>query len=78
MYLLYLDDAGDVKKREDKHFILSGIAVFERQAHWLQAELDHFTETLGYRDFDGLHRPDKLGRVDIQEFRLEIRHFRCK
>ena len=60
MYLLYLDDAGDVKKQEDKHFILAGIAVFERQAHWLQTELDHFAETLGYLDFDGLHRPDKL------------------
>ena len=60
MYLLYLDDAGDVKKREDKHFILAGIAVFERQVNWLQAELDHLVEMLGYRDFDGLHRPDKL------------------
>lgn len=60
MYLLYLDDAGDVMKREDKHFILVGIAVFERQAHWLQTELDHFVEMLGYRDFDGLDRPDKL------------------
>lgn len=50
MYLLYLDDAGAVKKPDEKYFILAGIAVFERQTHWLQNELDEFTQTLGYSD----------------------------
>ena len=50
MYLLYLDDAGTVKKPDEKYFILAGIAVFERQTHWLQTELDEFTQTLGHPD----------------------------
>lgn len=50
MYLLYLDDAGAVKKQDEKYFILAGIAVFERQTHWLQTELDAFTQNLGFSD----------------------------
>ena len=48
MHLLYLDDAGSVGNPNDKHFILAGIAVFERQAHWLDAELEKLAASLGY------------------------------
>ena len=40
MHLLYLDDAGSVGNPGDKHFVLAGIAVFERQVPWLQLALD--------------------------------------
>lgn len=40
MYLLYLDDSGSVSNPQDRHIILAGIAVFERQPHWLSEQLD--------------------------------------
>lgn len=49
MHLLYLGDAGSVANPDDKHFVLAGISVFERQAHWLQLELDQLAESLAQR-----------------------------
>ena len=49
MHLLYLDDAGSVANRNDTHFVLAGIALFERQAHWLQVALDRLAESLAGR-----------------------------
>lgn len=46
MYLLYLDDAGSAKNSAQKHFVLAGIAVFERQAYWLQKGLDDLAAAL--------------------------------
>jgi len=40
MYLLCLDDSGSVKNASDRHIILAGVAVFERQSHWLAGRLD--------------------------------------
>ena len=54
MQLLYLDDAGSVKNRNEKHFILAGIAIFERQVHWLQTELDELAKSTGHPEPDRL------------------------
>ena len=48
MYLLYLDEAGDAKNRSEKNFVLAGIAVFERQAYWLQNELEQLVAGLAH------------------------------
>ena len=48
MYLLYLDEAGTPKSPDEKHFVLAGIAVFERQAYWLQNSLERLVSTLGH------------------------------
>src|SRR5690242_5194562 len=40
MYVLYVDDAGSVTNSRERHFVLAGIAVYERQTHWLMQELD--------------------------------------
>ena len=48
MYLLYLDDAGTPENPHEKHFVLAGIAVFERQAYWLQNSLEQFASTFGH------------------------------
>lgn len=40
MFLLYLDDAGSVGSKTEKHFILSGICLFERQVFHLNKALD--------------------------------------
>jgi hypothetical protein len=40
MHLLYLDDSGSVGNASDRHIILAGLSVFERQAHWFSSRLD--------------------------------------
>lgn len=54
MHLLYLDDAGSVTDSSQRHFILAGIALFERQTHWLQVELDSLVNGLGHPEPDRL------------------------
>jgi hypothetical protein len=52
MHLLYLDDSGSVKNQDEKHFILAGVAIFERQAYWLQKALDDLANSLGHSESD--------------------------
>lgn len=40
MYLLYLDDSGSSKNRNETYLVLAGFSVFERQVHWITKELD--------------------------------------
>jgi len=40
MYLLYLDESGNPDDPADRHFVLGGAAIFERQTHFLQQALD--------------------------------------
>jgi hypothetical protein len=40
MYLLYLDDSGSVNDFNSKFLVLAGIAVFERQTHWLESHVN--------------------------------------
>lgn len=46
MYLLYLDDSGAVGNPADRHVVLAGVAVFEREVHWISKELDAIAERL--------------------------------
>ncbi len=46
MYLLYLDDAGSVANNTDRFVALAGIAVFERQVHFLNRHLDDLAERI--------------------------------
>ncbi|MCY4551999.1 MAG: DUF3800 domain-containing protein [Defluviicoccus sp.] len=47
MYLLYLDGSGSVRNPAERHFVLAGIAVFERQIYHLITKTDEFVATLG-------------------------------
>ncbi|WP_396334112.1 DUF3800 domain-containing protein [Burkholderia anthina] len=40
MYLTYLDESGSPGDLNTPFFALGGVAVFERQTHWLERELD--------------------------------------
>lgn len=40
MFLLYVDDSGSIDDPAISHFVLSGIAVFERQTYWLSQEIE--------------------------------------
>ena len=46
MFVLYLDDSGSVKNRNERHFVLAGIAVYERQAYHLIGSVDNFVSSL--------------------------------
>ena len=54
MYLLYLDDAGSVKSKNERHFVLSGICIFERQVHYLSSKLDKLAESISPNDSNAL------------------------
>ena len=47
MYLLYLDGSGSVRNPTERHFVLAGVAVFERQIYHLISNTDQFVASLG-------------------------------
>jgi len=44
MYLLYLDDSGSVKNKNEQYFILGGVCLFERRIHWLTNRIESIAE----------------------------------
>lgn len=50
VYLLYLDESGNEDDPSDRHFVLAGAAVFERQTYFLSNSL----EQIQTRHFPGL------------------------
>lgn len=52
MYLLYVDDAGSVGNPNEKHFVLGGVALFERQVYHFDKRLEDYVATLGLSDPD--------------------------
>lgn len=44
MHLLYLDESGSVADASQKYFVLAGVSVFERKAHWLEQKLNKIAE----------------------------------
>ncbi len=51
MYLLYLDGSGSVRSPSERHFVLAGVAVFERQIYHLISKADEFVASLDIGDF---------------------------
>ena len=54
MFLLYLDDAGSVGSKADRHYVLGGICLFERQVHFLSKAMDALAATICPSDPDAL------------------------
>ena len=46
MYLIYIDGSGSVRNPNEKHFILGGVSIFERQIFHLIKNVDDFVESL--------------------------------
>jgi hypothetical protein len=44
MYVLYLDESGNENNPSDRYFVLAGLALFERQIHYLNQRLKHVHE----------------------------------
>lgn len=40
VFLLYADESGTPRGTDQAHFVLAGVSMFERKAHWLSLELD--------------------------------------
>lgn len=47
MFILYIDGSGAVQNPEERHFVLAGVAVFERQIFHLIQALDSLVESFG-------------------------------
>ncbi|SRR5579885_285638 len=47
MHLLYVDDSGSVGNADEKHFVLGGVAVFERGIYHVIKALDDVVEGFG-------------------------------
>lgn len=50
MYLLYLDESGAVQDKNQIHFVLAGISIYERQGFWISQELDRIAATFNQLD----------------------------
>lgn len=59
MYILYLDESG---QHGGDYFVLAGLAVFERQTHWLATEL----EKLQYKYLPNINEPLEFHVTDIR------------
>lgn len=50
MYLLYVDESGSPGDPNQKHFVLAGVAVFERETHWIEDQLNHIASRFNPAD----------------------------
>jgi len=46
MYLLYLDDSGSAQNQNEEYLVLGWIAVFERQIHFINQEIDDLAASI--------------------------------
>ena len=54
MYILYVDESGTAGDSAQKHFVLAGIAVFDRQTWWLSTALDKIVGRVFPQDPDSV------------------------
>lgn len=50
MFLLYVDESGSPGDPNQRHFVLAGVAVFERETHWIEAQLNEIAERFNPAD----------------------------
>ena len=54
MYLLYVDESGSANDPNLDVFVLAGVAVFERQTHWIGTALDNLAAQVNATDPDSV------------------------
>jgi len=57
VYLLYLDESGNPESPEDTHFVVGGLAVFERVTYWLNRAVEDVQARFGRTLDDFLAKP---------------------
>lgn len=81
MYLLYLDESGSATDPKSKHFILAGVAFFERSTHWAEQHLNSVVGTLTTGDIHGmeLHGSPMYGGKGLwRRVERDVRHSAIK
>lgn len=76
MYLLYVDESGSTKDPEQNYFVLSGIAVFERQTHWIEQSMNKIAQRFSSNepyDYELHGSPMRSGRNEWKGLPLEQR-----
>jgi len=86
MHLLYADESGSISDPGQRHFVLAGVSVFEREPHWIEQELDkiaarfvpnqpHTVELHGSPMRTGSFGWDQYPRVDREQAMLDALKF---
>jgi len=76
MHLLYVDESGSIADPAQKHFVLAGVAIFERNTHWIEQNLNEIARTFSPDDpyMIELHgSPMRSGREGWKAHPLEKR-----
>lgn len=76
MHLLYLDESGAVDDPNQQHFVLAGVAVFERKTHWIEQELNQIAARFSPNaphDIELHGSPMRSGREGWKAYRLQDR-----
>lgn len=77
MHLLYLDESGSVTNKNDKYFVLAGISVFERQAHYIEQDLNSIAARFNPdtpHEIELHGSPMRSGKNSWRRFPKDMRH----
>jgi hypothetical protein len=50
VHLLYLDDSGSISDAHQQYFVLAGVSIFEREAHWVEQDLNEIARRFDNAD----------------------------
>lgn len=73
MYLMYVDESGSTTDPNQKFFVLSGIAVFERNTHWIENDMNSIAARFSLSledtyDFELHGSPMRSGKSEWRNF----------
>jgi hypothetical protein len=77
LHLLYADESGSIADPNQKFFVLAGISVFERETHWIEAELNKIAERFSPHHPHSLElhgSPMRTGRDGWDQYAQADRH----
>lgn len=76
MYLFYVDESGSPGDPNQKYFVLAGLAVFERQTHWLEQKLEELAKCIDSQEPEKLEfhgSPMRSGKNEWRRFTKQQR-----
>lgn len=76
MHLLYVDESGTTGDPKQKHFVLAGISIFERQTFWICNQLDEVASRFNSANPEEIElhaNPMFLGKKYWRKFPVEMR-----
>lgn len=76
MHLLYVDESGSPPDPNTRFFVLAGVSIFERNTHWVDAELTKIATQLNPADPSAIEfhgSPMRQGKEGWQNFNVSQR-----